>query len=40
MLREVIVVLDCVEGGGFAIHAEVVDGDCEGENGLYGWGCQ
>ena len=34
MVRQVVVVLDRVEGGGFAVQAEVVDGHGVGEEGL------
>ena len=37
MVWEVVVVFDGVEGRWLAVHAEMVDGDEGGENGLHGW---
>ena len=39
MEGEVVVVFDWLEGGGFAVEAEVVDGDGGGEEGFEGY-CQ
>lgn len=36
MVGQVVVVLDGLEGGGFAEESEVVDGDGGGEEGFYG----
>lgn len=37
MVREVVVVFDGGEGGGFAVESEVVDGNGGGEEALDGW---
>lgn len=38
VIRQVVVVLDRVQGRGLAVEAEVVDGDRAGEEGLNGYG--